>query len=110
MLIISVVTSMSLQHRGGKYGKIVLKHHPLEGLVRLLEPIEALVPVQIIMPGVITSSKRGHAVGGLVLRVQYVAPDGHIRLLARDGGNTQEVRIMCERPDETIELIRQILL
>jgi hypothetical protein len=93
-----MIAAMSLQHRGGKFGKIVLKHHPIEGLVRALEPVEALEHVQTVMPGVITSV-RGRPIarerGGLVLKVQYIAPDGHIRLLARSGNTTQEVRIIC---------------
>ena len=103
----------SLQHRGGKFGKIVLKHHPIEGLVRALEPIEALPEVQTIMPGVITSV-RGRPIGsrqegGLVLKLQYIAPDGHIRLIARQGNTTQEVRVIGQSPQQLFDSIKQQL-
>lgn len=103
----------SLQHRGGKYGKIVLKHHPISGLVKALEMIEALSEVQTVMPGVITSV-RGRPIGsrergGLVLKLQYIAPDGHIRLLARLGNTTQEVRVIGSDPDRLFTQIHQLL-
>ena len=102
-----------LQHRGGKYGKIVLKHHPIEGLINALESIEALSEVQTIMPGIITSV-RGRPIGnrqqgGLVLKLQYIAPDGHIRLLARQGNTTQEVRVIGQNPELLFSRIKQLL-
>jgi hypothetical protein len=95
-----------MQHRGGKFGKIVLKHHPLDGLVSVLAPIEALPEVQTVMPGVITSV-RGRPIGsrqtgGLQIKVQYMAPDGHIRLLVRSGNSTQEVRVVSSEPAKTL--------
>lgn len=103
----------TLQHRGGKYGKIVLKHHPIEGLVKALEGIEAIAEVQTIMPGVITSV-RGRPIGsrqkgGLILKLQYVAPDGHIRLLARQGNTTQEVRVIGQDSELLYDQIQSIL-
>ena len=102
-----------LQHRGGKYGKIVLKHHPIVGLIKALEPIEALVEAQTLMPGVITSV-RGRPIGnrqqgGLQLRLQYIAPNGHIRLLARQGNTTQEVRVIGPNPQVLFEQIKRLL-
>jgi hypothetical protein len=95
-----------LQHRGGRYGKIVLKHHPLEGLVKALEVVEALAEVQTVMPGVITAV-RGRPIGnrdsgGMLIKVQYVAPDGHVRLLVRQANATQEVRVVSSNPDKTL--------
>ncbi len=103
----------SLQHRGGKYGKIVLKHHPIKGLVKALEPLEALTEVQTIMPGVITSV-RGRPIGsrqqgGLVLKLQYIAPDGHIRLLARQGNTTQEVRVIGQGSQSLFHQIKRLI-
>jgi hypothetical protein len=99
-----------LQHRGGKYGKIVLKHHPLDGLVQVLAVVEALLEVQTIVPGVITAVRGrpigNREVGGMVIKVQYVAPDGHIRLLARLGNATQEVRVVSGAPDKSLAEIR----
>jgi hypothetical protein len=102
-----------LQHRGGKYGKIVLKHHPIDGLVKALEAVEALPEVQTVMPGVITSV-RGRPIGtresgGLVLKLQYVAPDGHIRLIARQGNTTQEIRVTCRNPEAVFLHLKQLL-
>lgn len=103
----------NLQHRGGKYGKIVLKHHPIENLVKSLEVIESIPEVQTIMPGVITSV-RGRPIGarqagGLQLKLQYIAPDGHIRVIARMGNTTQEVRIISSNPPETYSQIEKLL-
>lgn len=103
----------NLQHRGGKYKKIVLRHHPIEGLVKALEIIEAIPEVQTIMPGVITSVRgrpigRRH-VGGIFLKLQYIAPDGHIRLIARQGNTTQEVRVVSAEPELTFSQLKDTL-
>src|SRR5690606_23867414 len=101
------------QHRGGKYGKIVLKHHPIDGLVKALEPIESIDEVQTVMPGVITSV-RGRPIGprqagGIQLKLQYIAPDGHIRLIARSGNTTQEIRVVTSNPELTFEQLKNII-
>src|SRR5690606_11807086 len=94
-----------LQHRGGLFGKIVLKHHPLNSLAKHLETVETLAEVQTIIPGVM-SSVRGRPIGprqqgGLSIRVQYIAPDGRIRLIARSANSTQEVRVVSSDPAKT---------
>lgn len=101
-----------LQHRGGKYGKIVLKHHPLDGLVEVLEPVEAWPEVQIIMPGVITSV-RGRPIGsrqqgGIIIKVQYIAPDGHIRLLAKSANSTQEIRVLSSDSQKVLSKLQRL--
>lgn len=90
------------QHRGGQQGKVVLKHHPIENLLKLLEPVEALPEVQTIMPGVITSVRGGRGPEKLTIKVQYIAPDGHIRLIARRNSTTQEIRLTSSNPDKTL--------
>jgi hypothetical protein len=98
-----------LQHRGGMYGKIVLKHHPIEGLVYALGAVERLPGVQTVVPGVITSV-RGRPIarehGGIVIKVQYIAPDGHIRLIARLGNTTQEIRVVSNDLEQTFADLR----
>lgn len=101
------------QHRGGKYKKIVLKHHPIDGLVKALESIEAIAEVQTIVPGVITSV-RGRPIGsrhkgGLILKLQYIAPDGHIRLIARQGNTTQEVRVVGQDPQSLFYKVKEVI-
>ena len=101
-----------MHHRGGKFGKIVLKHHPLDGLVQALVPVEALDETLTVMPGIITSV-RGRPVGprntgGLQIKVQYVAPDGHVRLIARLGNSVQEVRVTGSDPQTLLAKLQQI--
>ncbi len=104
-------TSMPVhQHRGGKYGKIVLKHHPIENLIAALEPIEALLEVQTIMPGVITSVRGSRGPEKLTIKIQYIAPDGHIRLIARRNSTTQEIRLTSSNPEQTRMDITALLL
>lgn len=101
-----------LQHRGGKYNKIVLKHHPIKGLVEKLAAVEAISQVKTIMPGVITTV-RGRPIGnrqsgGLQLKAQYIAPDGHIRMIARHANTTQEVRITSSNPEAVLKQLQQL--
>ena len=82
-------------------------------MVKALESIEALPEVQTIMPGVITSV-RGRPIGsrqegGLLLKLQYIAPDGHIRLIARQGNTTQEVRVIGQNPPQLFDSIKRQL-
>lgn len=100
--IVYTATMPIHQHRGGQLGKIVLKHHPIENLIEALRPIEALTEVQTIIPGVITSVRGGRGPEQLTIKVRYIAPDGHIRLIARRNSTTQEIRLTSSNPSKTL--------
>ena len=93
------------RHREGVTGKTVAKHTPIPGLMEAIKDLEKIRGVHSIVPGPIQSPRGGKGPGELTISVQYIAPEGYIRLLAKKGNLRQEIRVVTSRPAETRERI-----
>lgn len=97
------------RHREGVTGKTTAKHSPIPGLFEAIKDIEKIRGVHSIIPGPIQSPKGGKGSGELTISVQYIAPEGYIRLLARKGNLRQEIRVVTRYPEETKERLEAAL-
>lgn len=97
------------RHRQGETGKVVAKHTPIPGLMDALKAIEKVRGVHSVIPGRIFSPKGGKGSGELVFKVQYVSPEGYIRMLAKKGNLTQEIRVVTSSAEETKKRLEAVL-